>query len=408
MTAMAERDLLAGITVLEYATMVAGPYCGKLLAELGARVIKVEGPGGGDPARRRGPFPEDLPDDELSGLFLYLNTSKQGVTLNLETATGRDLFRRLAASADVLVEDATPGVMAAIGLDHDALCSLNPRLVYTSVTPFGQTGPYSQYRAYPMNLFHAGGEGYTLPGSLSNELFPGREPVQGGTYLAEYDGGLHAAIATVAALIARNLTGSGQHVDVSKQEAAMMLNLLNIQLFANTGELVTRRRSYHFGGIFPCKDGYVILYPREDRHWQGLTAAMGRPELGTEERFRTWEDRYRHRDEVNAVLREWVAAHTKEEVFQTAAPSGCPAAYFATTEDVFHSPQFAARDFFEEIEHPSAGRLAYPSRPYGFSEAPRSQQGPAPLLGQHNREVYCGLLGLAPGELAELHRAGVV
>jgi len=397
-----------GITVLEYAGFIAGPYCTRLLADLGARVVKVEQPGGGDPARGHGPFPGDLPDRERSGLFLFLGANKKSITLDPALPTGRDLFLRLVAGADVLVEDTRPGVMGDLGLDYGALSKINPRLIYVSITPYGQDGPNSQWSAYPINSFHASGEGYTLPGGLSHAMFPERGPTTAGNHLGEYDAGLLAASACVAALFAREMGGSGQHLDISKQEAIFALNRLTNAQAMGRGHKVDRSRGYEYGGIYQCSDGYVIIYPREDHQWQALAGIMGQPELGGDPRFRTRPDRMRHGEEINAIIKAWAADLTKEEIYCRVAPSGCPTAPFSTPEDLFRSPQLKERRFFEEIDHPKAGPLQYPTRAYRFSGLSESPSQPAPLLGQHNEEILCGGLGLPREKLAELRRSGVI
>jgi len=396
----------SGLTVLEYADFIAGPYCGKLLADMGARVIKVEPPGHGDSARGYGPFPADVPDREKSGLFLYLGLNKQSVTLDPATATGRELFVKLASRAAVLLEDTTPGCMRELGLDYETLREVNPGLIYVSISAYGQDGPKAGWKAYHLNSFHSSGEGYTLPGGASYSQFPDRGPVVAAAHLGEYDAGLFAASGTVAALFAREMWGTGQHVDVSKQEATFGLNRL---MFAQAQEeVMDRSRSYVYGGIYPCKDGYVMIYPREDRQWKAITEIMGQPGLAEDRRFITRTDRIEHGDEVNLLIAQWASGLTKEKIYYQVAPSGCPAAFFATTEDLYNSAQLEAREFFREISHPQAGRLKYPTRPYRLSNDGCKESLPAPLLGQHNEEVYCGDLGLSPHELAGLRLGGVI
>ena len=398
----------SGITVLEYAGSIAGPYCARLLADLGARAIKVEAPEGGDPARSYGPFPGDVPDPEGSGLFLSNNVNKESVTLDPSSPRGRELFVRLLARADLLVEDTHPGVMSALGLDYPSLQPSNPLLVYLSITPYGPDGPQARWQARHINTFHAAGEGYILPGGIGYAAFPQRGPVTAGSHLGEYDAGLQAAIAAVAALYAREVWGVGQRIDISKQEASLSLNRLMLAQFLGQGRRVDRSRTYEYGGIYPCRDGYVILYPREDRHWQALADIMEQPELGQDGRFRTRADRIRHGAEVNRILATWASTRDKEDIYYRVAPSGCPAAYFATAEDVLASPQLAARGFFKEIDHPRVGKLPYPSLPFTLSPDMARPRNPAPLLGQDNERVFCDELGLTRRELADLRRGGVI
>ena len=398
----------AGINVLEYASFIAGPYCAKLLGDLGARVLKIEPPGRGDSARHFGPFPEDIPDREKSGLFLYLGMNKRSITLDPAGPTGRDLFLRLVANADVLVEDTQPGAMAKLGLGYQSLKEVNPRLVYVSITPYGQDGPKSQWKASHLNSFHASGEGYTLPGGLTHSIFPDRAPVSGGAHLGEYDAAILAASAAVAALYAREISGVGQQVDVSKQEATLAMNRLNQAQYLGQGRELDRSRKYEYGGIYPCLDGYVILYPREDHQWQALARIMGRPELAEAERFSTRAQRIQHGEELNRIILEWASSLPKQEIYDQVAPSGCPAGYFATAQDLVASPQLEAREFFRSVNHSKAGTLLYPSRPYQFSSLPWCSPDAAPLLGQHNEEVFCGELGVPREELPDLRRAGVI
>ena len=400
--------LFSGITVLEIADFIAGPYCARLLADLGARVIKVEPPHGGDSARNYGPFPDDVPNRERSGLYLLHNTNKESITLDPSSPRGRELLARLAASADLLVEDTPPGTMRELGLDFSSLHATNPSLVYVSITPYGQDGPKAPWAARHINTFHASGEGYTLPGGIGYATFPQRGPVTAGGHLGEYDAGLQAAIAAVAALYAREVWGVGQHVDISKQESGLALNRLLLAQFLGQDRRVDRSRTYEYGGIYSCRDGYVILYPREDQHWQALAAIMEQPELGQDDRFRTRASRIQNGAKVNGILAAWAATLGKEDIYYRVAPSGCPSAYFATAAEVMASPQLAERGFFQEIEHPRAGRLPHPSLPFLLSSSPDLPQRPAPMLGQHNEQVLGQELGVTPQELADLRRSGVV
>jgi len=397
-----------GITVLEYAGFVAGPYCGKLLADLGADVVKIEAPGTGDPARGFGPFPENITHREKSGLFLYLGLNKRSITLDPSTPTGKGLFVKLAAKADVLIEDSPPGHMADLGLGFPHLQEINPSLVYVSVTPYGQTGPQAGWKAQHINTFHASGEGYTLPGGATYSMFPDRPPVAGGTHLGEYDAGLMAASGTVAALYAREVWGHGQHVDVSKQEATFGLNRLMFAQAQAEGQVTDRTRSYVYGGIFPCIDGYVMLYPREDRQWRALVEIMGQPQLADDERFLNRSARIQNAGELNRLISQWAETLGKDEIYSLVAPSGCPVGLYADSQDMHKSPQLKARRFFQDVDHPQAGQLTYPVRPYQFSSLGEDGTKPAPLLGQHNEEIFCGELGLPLSELAGLRRAGVV
>ena len=397
---MAKRAL-EGVRVLEYCQMVGGPYCGKLLADLGAEVIKIEEPLTGDKARRRGPFFQDIPHPEGSGLFLYLNTNKLGVTLNPQKATGRQIFQQLVKGADILIEDQPPGAMGAMGLSYEDLSSLNPGLIMTSITPFGQTGPYCHHKAYHLNLYHASGHStlfYVDPSEAE------MQPMVAGGYLGEYDGGLTAAVATLAALWGRHSTGEGQHIDVSKQEAMIALERMDVSRIANE----PGPRPGMLGGLLACRDGYVIVSAEQDHQWRGLMELMGNPEWLQDEAYKDEFGRRAHQQEIQPRLVEWFGQQYKEEVYHRGQRLGVPIGPVRTIAEVVAWEQARQRGFFAQIEHPATGPLEYPTAAYKFSETPWRGERPAPLLGQHNEEIYCRRLGFSHEELARMAAAGVI
>jgi len=403
---MSERAL-DGVKVVEKCSFVAGPYCGKLLADLGAEVIKIESPGTGDEARKRGPFLHDNPHPDLSGLFLYLNTNKLGITLNLSSSTGRSIFKRLIADADILIEDNPPGRMEKLGLGYESLKEINPRLVITSITPFGQTGPYRDYKAYHLNTFHASGSGYLMP--IGSPTFD-REPIKGPGLMGDYDAGLSAAVATMGALYWCGVSGRGQHIDVSKQEAQMALDKIEFARFHSEGKNPTRGPSaWRPHRMIQGKDGvYILLEAGRDGQWQGLVKAMGNPEWAKDEKFSTEQGRREHGDELREHLVAWASNYTADELFHMVQALGTPSAPINSVEKLLNSPHIEARQFLVEIDHPVAGKIKYPSRPYHFSHTPWSAERPAPLLGQHNEEVIGRRLGYTDEELVKLKEAGVI
>ncbi|MFH1486459.1 MAG: CoA transferase [Chloroflexota bacterium] len=401
------QKALAGVKVVELCHMVCGPYAAKLMADLGAEVVKVEEPGGGDPARSRGPFLRDVPHGERSGLFLYLNTNKLGITLNLRKPEGKKAFKQLIKETDILIEDNPPGVMKELGLDYDTLKAVNPMLIMTSVTPFGQTGPYKDFRAFHLNVYHAGGDGYLLS---SGPEFWKREPTRGGRYLGYYEAGIGAAGATMAALFARDVIGSGQHVDVSMQESLISLNRGVLTRYPNEGFVESRSsRQYEWGGIMRCKDGYVLLQAfNQQHHWTGLVELMGNPEWAKDEKYKTRFSRAANRDELNAHISEWMKDHTMDEIYHGGQKRGVPAGPFYTPQEVVNSPQLQARGFFVEMEHPEVGKLKYPSVPFHLSSTPVTGGVGAPLLGQHNEEVLCERLGYSRDDLVRMRGNGII
>jgi len=400
---MAETAL-AGVKVLEHCQMISGPYCGKLLADLGAEVIKVEEPPAGDAARRRGPFPNDVSHPEKSGLFLYLNTNKLGITIDLGTASGRQIFQRLAEQTDVLLEDRPPGEMARLGLDYASLSAINPRLIVASVTPFGQTGPYRDYKSYHLNLYHASGHSsffYVTPRERRKE-----PPVMAGGQVGDYDGGLAAAVATLAALFARLTSGQGQHIDISKFEALLALERVVVARFANTAEPPPWPGMV--GGLMPCRDGYVVVTAVQNHQWQALMELMGNPAWAQDEKCHDEFTRSQHRDEIQPLLEEWMAQHTKEELYHKGQSLGVPIGPVNTVAEITHWPQARQRGFFAHLDHSQAGRLEYPTAAYSMPETPWRAERAAPLLGEHNEQIYCGRLGYSREQLTRMTAAGTI
>jgi CoA:oxalate CoA-transferase len=400
------NQTLDHLKVLELCNLVCGPYCTKLLADLGAEVTKIEPPGVGDDARRRGPFLNDIPHPERSGLFLYLNTNKSGITLDIRTSKGQGILRELIAQADIFVEDNPLKIMKELGLTYQELKKINPRLVMTSITPFGQTGPYRDYKAHEMNLYHAGGEGYLLP-IQSPDLT--REPVKAGGLVGDSVCGLSAAIATLSAAYCMGETGVGQHIDVSKQDVLQTMVLLEVAMFANMDIVRNRLRRPTLMPIpMECQDGYIMVSALTDREWQDLVKFMGNPSWASDEMFSQWLFRQTNGDKINPHIREFVKHYKKEDLFQQLQKNALAAAPVNTSEDLVHSAQMESRGFFADVEHPEAGKLKHPGVPYKFSETPSKVKRAAPLLGQHNESVYCGWLGHSKEELVKLKESGII
>jgi CoA:oxalate CoA-transferase len=393
------------IKVVELCSFVAGPYCTKLFADCGAEVIKIEPPGVGDEARRRGPFLHDTPNPELSGLFLYLNTNKLGVTLNLHSAMGRELFKKLIATADILVEDRSPGELEKLGLNYDVLKEINPSLIMASITPFGQYGPYRDYKAYYLNTYHASGGGYVLPAASPNA---DREPIRGGGFVGECDMGVSASVGILGALYWRRAGGTGQYIDISKQEAEMALERVNIARFYELGKSPSRYEINRVRDtLLPCRDGgYVMVVLHPEKQWNGLAEAMGNPEWIKDEKFNTQKARESNFNELKVRLREEALKYDTEDFFHRVQSCGTACAPVCSAEQVYKSPQTQARDFFVEVEHPTAGKLMYPGQPYIFSKTSTCNNHGAPLLGQHNEEVYCHRLGYRAQDVVKLREAG--
>lgn len=402
------NQALAGLKVVEWGNFVSAPYCAKLMADYGAEVIKIEEPLVGDEARHHGPFLHDVPHPERSGLFLYLNTNKLGITLNVKSATGKDIFKRLIKDADILVENNPPKVVEELGLDYATLSQINPRLVMTSITAYGQTGPYRDYKAYDLNCSAAGG----LNCGIGH---PGRAPLVLPLSQCDYQGALGGACASLLAIVARDVTGRGQHADVSETEVAATLQVgTYVPQYIFYG--VVGVRTGHRGGlgryptgILPCKDGYVcITAPRVDQ-WIRFTELMGSPEWTKNPRYRdrrAMQEEYP--DEADALLAPWLMSHTKADIFDSGQAMRIPLTPVNTIAEVVNDSQLNTRGFFVEFDRAEVGTLKYPGAPYKMSKTPWQIERPAPLLGEHNEEIYCGRLGYTGEELARLRRAGVI
>jgi len=405
-----EKGALSNLKVVELGHLIAGPYCAKLLADLGAEVIKVEEPGVGDEARRREPFLHDEAHPEKSGFFLNLNTNKLGVTLNLKSKTGKEIFLKLLKEADILVENNPPSVMEKWGLQYESLKEINPRLIMTSITPFGQSGPYRDYKATELISFHMGGIGFSTPGVVDNAAE--EPPLRAGGQLAGFMAGIAGAVATMCAVFYRKATGLGEHVDVSTQEAVSSFMRSVATEYLYTKQLYGRARGSRpymgFGGILPCKDGYVNLSPSQDHHWDGLVQLMGNPEWTKDERFKDRDSRRQHGEEIRAHLEEWTKGQNKVELAEAAQRLGFPGAPIYTMDEALNAEHLLARGFLAEIDHPEAGKIRYPGAPFKMLETPWRVIRSAPLLGQHNEEVYCRRLGYSKEKLVKLRESGVI
>jgi crotonobetainyl-CoA:carnitine CoA-transferase CaiB-like acyl-CoA transferase len=400
------RGAFAGVKVVEFAGMVSGPYGGKLLADMGADVIKVEEPPHGDPARRRGPFPGDTPHRERSGLFLYLNTGKRSVTLDPDQPAGRDLLRRLIDWADVLIDNHPPERLESLGLGWETLRAQRPELVAASITPYGRSGPRAQYRGGELTGYHAGGLGNLLPQRSTDTS---RAPVKAGGYPTGYAAGLTTALAVAAAVLGRVVSGRGRLIEVSEQEAilALVRTLLPQTIYDRSSWSRVPDRPPFFGRT-QCRDGYIVYLPIEDHHWRAFVDMMGNPEWASGEEWGTLAYRVGHLMEIAPLIDAWMLEQSKEDLHHRGAARGFAIGPVYTAEEVMSYRQYQARDYFVAVDHPEAGTLRHAGWPYRMSASPPQVQRPAPLLGQHNEEVLRDILGYTADEVDELRRAGAV
>ncbi|MCG6533384.1 MAG: CoA transferase [Syntrophales bacterium LBB04] len=398
---------LADLKILEYSDFISGPFCAKLMADLGAEVIKVEPPGG-DRARRSGPFPGDIPHPEKSGLFLYLNTNKLGITLDPGSATGSRIFKQLVRDADILIENNPPSAMKTLGLEYESLSQINPRLVMTSISPFGQSGPYRNYRANNLVSMQMSGIAYYTPGAVDNpEMEP---PLKGGGHQADFVAGIMAALLGLAGVATRSLTGTGQHIDLSEHEAVAFNLLRDISGFSYDGIVPSRLKSQNrgFGNFVPCRDGYVQLYTVDDRQWKGFVEAMGDPVWAKDERYGNAFSRIANWESLEKNVVEWTRRHRKEDIYHALQSRHASCGPVNTMEEVLGSKQLESRGFFIEIDHPDAGRFTYPGAPCRLSETPFTVLSPAPRLGEHNEEIMVKRLGYSRQDLVKMRASGAI
>ncbi len=397
---------LDGLTVLDLTQGIAGPFGTKHLADYGAKVIKVEKPSG-DVARRAPPFHKDEPHPEKSGLFLYLNTNKRGVTLNLKSAEGVALFKALAREANVVVESYRPGTMERLGLSHRALLQENRRIGMVSLSDFGQTGPYRDYRLTELVAFGLTGPMFALGA-------PGKEPQKFAENSTLAITGLAVGNAAMAAAITSQTTGRGLYADLSIAESFLATTETQMMSHFFSGEVAQRmgtaiRPQFLIGG-YPCKDGYVAIQGvgRGESWWPRVFQMIGQPELSKDARFKDSQSIMEHGDDFDAIWYTWLMEHTRKEIFDAAGEARFPIAPVYSSEDIYKDPHFNARGFFASINHPYTGPIVYPTQPFRLHGTPCAQPRPAPTLGQHNDEVYRGMLGLSSDEAEMLIGEGVI
>ena len=402
-------NALDGVRVLDLTTGVAGPHCTKLLADFGAQVIKVE-PAGGDPTRHVPPFAGDQPDPERALLFLHLNTNKQSVTLDPRTGAGSDLLRRLASTAQIVVEDSAPGSLAASGLDYATIAENRPDIVYVSITPWGQTGPYAEAGLRASELIYQG-----MGGPVIQTGTGAREPLKLGGQLAQLQAGAVAAYSAVMTLYRAEGSGEGDHIDVSiyqTQAGTRDRRTITLTSYSYTG--VSAKRTAAAGislasGVKPAADGYINLLATGRGRMDAFVKMIGRDDLVGDPRLMqqptTLDPAFV--EEISASYLVWLISRNKREIVAEAQSHGLLAGVVNTPEDLVTDPHYRERGVWDLIEHPVAGTFEYPGRPFIMSDTPRATPTRAPLLGEHNDEVLAEL-GLDEDEIAALRATEVI
>ncbi len=403
-----KKKALEGVKVLEFCNKVAGAYCTKLMADLGAEVIKIESPVSGDDTRKKGPFPGDVPHPEKSGHFIYLNSNKFGITLDPGNTTGRNIFKKLVKDVDILVEDTAPGKIEELGLDYKELKKINPSLIMTSITPYGLSGPYKDYKARHLNTIHASGQGYILPLPAEDA---NRPPVWIGGNKGGFDAGANAVIAILAAYYWRGISGKGQFIEISRHEGLISMQRVESTTFPNDNVNVSRqatKRRQYVGGIIPCKKGYITILAPLEHQWQSLAKLLGNPDWTQEEFCSDQIKRQNNAEQINDLIQDWMKDKTKEEVVKMGQALSIPVSPVNTAEDIVTSKQFEARGFFTEMDHPELGKIKFPTSPSRFSKTPWQLERLAPKLGEHNEKIFCERLGYKKDALIRFRAAGII
>jgi crotonobetainyl-CoA:carnitine CoA-transferase CaiB-like acyl-CoA transferase len=391
---------LAGLRVLDVTQVMAGAYCSMLLADMGADVVKVEKPGTGDDTRRMGEF---MPHGE-SPSFMAVNRNKRGVVVDLQDPRGVEVLRRMAADADVLVENFRPGTMARLGLSYEDLRRVNPKLIYCSVSGFGSTGPYAEQGGF--DLIAQG-----MSGIMSFTGDPGGPPVKTGVPICDLNAGMFAAHGVLCAYVHRLRTGVGQYVDTSLLEAGIAYTVWETALLFAMDDVARPTGSAHRLSApyeaFPTADGWLTIGAANQRNWERLCDAVDRPDLLADERFTNAGTRLAHRTELAEQLRTVLATRTTAQWVEHLRGFGVPCGPIYDIRQVYDDEHVLAREMLVEVQHPRAGRNQQIGVPVKLSETPGRVRSAAPVLGQHTREVLAEA-GLPPGEIDDLLAAGIV
>jgi crotonobetainyl-CoA:carnitine CoA-transferase CaiB-like acyl-CoA transferase len=403
---------LSHLTILDLSRVLAGPWCTQLFADLGATVIKIERPGGGDDTRAWGPpYLKDAAGRDTSEAAYYLccNRGKLSVAVDFTQPDGRAIVLGLARQADVLIENFKVGGLARYGLDYASVAAENPRLVYASITGFGQDGPYADRAGYDFII--QGMSGFMSVTGERDDL-PGGGPQKAGIAITDLMTGMYATVAIQAALAHRDRTGRGQRIDTALLDSAVAMMATMSHNYLTTGDAPTRLGNAHQNivpyQVFACADGHLIVAVGNDSQFAKFCAAAGKPGWATDPRYAKNADRVRNRDVLVPLIAEAMATRTQQAWLAALEPLGIPCGPINRLDQVFADPQVVARGMQIELPHPLAGKVPQVRAPIVFSETPLDYELPPPLLGEHTAEVLRDRLDLAPEAIADLAARGII
>lgn len=398
---MGEHMALENLTILDLTRVLAGPFCTMMLADMGANVIKIEIPAGGDDTRTYPPFREHNLEGERESLyFANINRNKKGITLDLKAPEGKALFKELVKKADIVVENYRPGVMDKLGLGYDVLQQLNPRLIYAAVSGFGCYGPYHLRPGYDI-LSQAMGGMMAITGPK------GGPPTRAGSALGDILGGLHVTIGILAAVNARAITGKGQRVDVGLMDSVIAATENTALKYLESGK-IPERMGNRYAAVSPydafrCKDGVVIIAAGNQHLYEKLcTEVLHRPDMITDPRFVDMPGRLANQDAIQEVIEDVLKDYTMQEATELVLSKGIPAGPILDVSQILTDPHVKAREMFVEMDHPTLGRITINGCAIKLMDTKPSVRTPAPALGQDNRAVYQGLLGLTDAQFDAL------
>jgi len=400
-SSQAPAGALAGLRVLELGTLIAGPFCGQLLGDMGAEVIKIEAPGQGDPMRHWGPQPRGTP----SVWWPVIGRNKKGVTLDLRQVQGQSLFKDLVAKADVVIENFRPGTLEKWNCGWPDLSAINPRLILVRVSGYGQTGPYSQRAGY-------GGIGEAMGGLRYIVGEPDRPPSRVGISIGDSLAAVHACMGTLAALHHRHRTGVGQVVDAAIYESVLNMMESLVTEYDQLGHI--RERSGPIlpriapSNVYPTRDGIVMIGANQDTVFARLAAAMDAPALATDPRYADHQARGANQAELDEIIARWTATLSTVDLLATLEKHGIPSGLIYRAADMLQDPHFQARQAIVSTLHPQFGTLRMQNVAPRLSASPSSVRTPAPALGEHNAEIYGELLGLKPEVIEGFRARGVI
>ena len=392
---------LEGVRVLDFTQYLSGPHCTSVLSELGAEIIKIEMPGKGEPERQAMP---KTPRKE-SYQFLSYNRGKKSITLNLKNPKGVEIARKLAAKVDILVENFAPGGMERLGLSYEEVRRINPRIIYASISGFGQTGPRRNDVSYDVVA-------QAMGGLMSVTGYPDGEPLKVGVSLGDYMGGYNGVIGILAALYYRTVTGEGQAIDISMQDGIWAMVFPDRANYFDD-HVVPKRIGNKLSssapfGAYNAKNGYVIICTITDPQWHKVLQAMDREDLITEQRYATRENRTRNMEEVDGLVQAWCKERTVEEVFAILKESGVPCSPLPAFDQVASDPHLRSREMIVEVEQPVSGKVKLSGSVYKMSKTPGDRKMPVPAVGEHNEEIYGGLLGIDAAQMKQLQEESII